>query len=101
MHAESIFSYAALLGFLFTLARVSCVFAFLPLTAFRATSEPATASAADRYVAKNARILGLFPEPMKQLNITFIAALNDYFPMQYKCFAPRMKICPSASAGEA
>ncbi|MEP6715341.1 MAG: flagellar biosynthetic protein FliR [Terriglobia bacterium] len=35
MHADSLFSYATLLGFLFTLARISCVFAFLPLASFR------------------------------------------------------------------
>ncbi|HVW85392.1 MAG TPA: flagellar biosynthetic protein FliR [Bryobacteraceae bacterium] len=35
MHADSLFTYAALFGFLFTLARVSCVFAFLPLAAFK------------------------------------------------------------------
>jgi flagellar biosynthetic protein FliR len=36
MPAEGVFGYAALLGFLFTLARVSGVFAFLPLASFRA-----------------------------------------------------------------
>jgi flagellar biosynthetic protein FliR len=36
MGAESIFSYATLFGFLFTLARVSGVFAFVPLAAFKA-----------------------------------------------------------------
>ena len=41
MHAESLFTYATLFGFLFTLARVSCVFAFLPLAAF--TSAPPAA----------------------------------------------------------
>jgi flagellar biosynthetic protein FliR len=41
MHADSLFTYATLLGFLFTLARVSCVFAFLPLAAFKAAPEPA------------------------------------------------------------
>jgi len=39
MHTEALFSYATLLGFLFTLARVSGVFAFLPLAAFRATPD--------------------------------------------------------------
>jgi flagellar biosynthetic protein FliR len=41
MGAESIFSYATLFGFLFTLARVSGVFAFVPLAAFKAA--PASA----------------------------------------------------------
>lgn len=41
MHADSVFSYATLLGFLFTLARVSCIFAFLPLAAFRNAPEAA------------------------------------------------------------
>jgi flagellar biosynthetic protein FliR len=41
MHTEALFSYATLLGFLFTLARVSGVFAFLPLAAFRAAPETA------------------------------------------------------------
>ena len=39
MHAEELFSYATLFGFLFTLARVSCVFAFLPLAAFRGAAD--------------------------------------------------------------
>jgi flagellar biosynthetic protein FliR len=41
MGAEPLFSYATLLGFLFTLARVSGVFAFLPLAAFRSAPESA------------------------------------------------------------
>ena len=41
MAAEPLFSYATLFGFLFTLARVSGVFAFLPLAVFRASPEPA------------------------------------------------------------
>jgi flagellar biosynthetic protein FliR len=41
MHADSVFTYSTLFGFLFTLARISCVFAFLPLAAFRAAPEPA------------------------------------------------------------
>jgi flagellar biosynthetic protein FliR len=41
MDADPLFTYSALFGFLFTLARVSCVFAFLPLAAFRAAPEPA------------------------------------------------------------
>jgi flagellar biosynthetic protein FliR len=41
MGAESVFSYATLFGFLFTLARISGVFAFLPLAVFRAAPEPA------------------------------------------------------------
>lgn len=41
MPVEALFSYATLLGFLFTLARVSGVFAFLPLAAYRAAPEAA------------------------------------------------------------
>src|SRR5579863_2474025 len=41
MGADSIFTLATLFGFLFTLARISGVFAFLPLAAFRAAPEPA------------------------------------------------------------
>lgn len=41
MSAESVFSYGTLLGFLFTLARVSGVFALLPLAALRAAPEAA------------------------------------------------------------
>ena len=41
MHADSLFTYATLFGFLFTLARISCMFAFLPLAAFRGTPEAA------------------------------------------------------------
>ncbi len=41
MHIDSLFTYATLFGFLFTLARISCVFAFLPLGAFRAAPEAA------------------------------------------------------------
>lgn len=41
MRGEPLLSYAAMFGFLFTLARVSCVFAFLPLAAFRATEDRA------------------------------------------------------------
>src|SRR5580698_1508982 len=41
MPTEAIFSYGTLLGFLFTLARVSGVFAFLPLAAYRAAPEAA------------------------------------------------------------
>lgn len=39
MPTEVLFSYSTLFGFLFTLARVSCVFAFLPLTAFKGTAD--------------------------------------------------------------
>lgn len=39
MRAESIFSYATLFGFLLTLARISGVFAMLPLPAFRGAPE--------------------------------------------------------------
>jgi flagellar biosynthetic protein FliR len=39
MHGDALFTYATLFGFLFTLARISCVFAFLPLTAFRAAAD--------------------------------------------------------------
>ena len=41
MGADSLFSYATLFGFLFTLARISGVFAFLPLAALRATPDAA------------------------------------------------------------
>jgi len=41
MGTDGIFSYNELMGFLFTLARVSCVFAFLPLASFRAAPEAA------------------------------------------------------------
>jgi flagellar biosynthetic protein FliR len=39
MGADSLFSYGTLFGFLFMLARISGVFAFLPLAAFRATPD--------------------------------------------------------------
>ena len=39
MHADEVFTYATLFGFLFTLARVSCVIAFLPLAAFRGAAD--------------------------------------------------------------
>ncbi|HWE49128.1 MAG TPA: flagellar biosynthetic protein FliR [Bryobacteraceae bacterium] len=39
MGTDSIFTYSTLFGFLFTLARISGVFAFLPLAAFRAGPE--------------------------------------------------------------
>src|ERR1700691_2267342 len=41
MGADPLFSYATLFGFLFTLARISGVFAFLPLAAFKAAPETA------------------------------------------------------------
>ena len=41
MGVNPLFSYATLFGFLFTLARVSGVFAFLPLAAFKAAPEAA------------------------------------------------------------
>ncbi len=41
MPAEAIFNYGTLLGFLYTLARVSGVFALLPLAALRAAPEAA------------------------------------------------------------
>jgi flagellar biosynthesis protein FliR len=41
MGGEAIFSYTTLFGFLFTLARISGVFAFVSLAAFRAAPEPA------------------------------------------------------------
>jgi flagellar biosynthetic protein FliR len=41
MPADALFSYSSLFGFLFTLARVSGVFAFLPLASFRAAPETA------------------------------------------------------------
>lgn len=41
MRADAFFSYQMLYGFLFALARISGVFAFLPLAVFRAAPEPA------------------------------------------------------------
>jgi flagellar biosynthetic protein FliR len=41
MGADSLFSYATLFGFLFTLARISGVFAFLPLAVFRGAPDAA------------------------------------------------------------
>jgi flagellar biosynthetic protein FliR len=41
MDTDPLFTYATLFGFLFTLARISGVFAFLPLAAFRAGPETA------------------------------------------------------------
>jgi flagellar biosynthetic protein FliR len=41
MGADSLLSYRTLFGFLFTLARISGVFVFLPLSAFKAAPEPA------------------------------------------------------------
>jgi flagellar biosynthetic protein FliR len=41
MGGEALFSYPTLFGFLFTLARISGVFAFVSLAAFRAAPEPA------------------------------------------------------------
>ncbi len=41
MGADSLFSYATLFGFLFALARISGVFAFLPLAVFRGTPDAA------------------------------------------------------------
>src|SRR5580698_5759477 len=41
MGVDPLFSYATLFGFLFTLARISGVFAFLPLAAFKAAPEAA------------------------------------------------------------
>jgi len=41
MRVEPLLSYATMFGFLFTLARVSCIFAFLPLAAFRGASDRA------------------------------------------------------------
>jgi len=41
MGVDSLFTYSTLFGFLFTLARISGVVAFLPLAAFRAAPEPA------------------------------------------------------------
>jgi flagellar biosynthesis protein FliR len=56
MSAEPLFSYATLFGFLFTLARVSCVFALLPLAAFRSAPDSA------KIVLSLAVTLILFPE---------------------------------------
>jgi flagellar biosynthetic protein FliR len=41
MTSDALFSYASLMGFLFTLARVSGVFTFLPLASFRAAPDAA------------------------------------------------------------
>ena len=41
MGVDALFSYSTLFGFLFTLARISGVFAFLPLAGFRAAPESA------------------------------------------------------------
>lgn len=41
MRGEPLLSYPAMYGFLFTLARVSCVFAFLPLAGFRGAPDRA------------------------------------------------------------
>jgi flagellar biosynthetic protein FliR len=56
MSAEPLFSYATLFGFLFTLARVSCVFALLPLAAFKSAPDSA------KIVLSLALTLILFPE---------------------------------------
>jgi flagellar biosynthesis protein FliR len=56
MHADALFTYATLFGFLFTLARISCVFAFLPLAAFKGAPEAA------RIVLSLAFTLILWPE---------------------------------------
>ncbi len=56
MGIDSIFSYGTLFGFLYTLARVSGVFAFLPLAAFRAAPETA------RIVLALSATLLLWPE---------------------------------------
>jgi flagellar biosynthetic protein FliR len=56
MPAEPLFSYATLFGFLFTLARVSCMFALLPLAAFKSAPESA------KIVLSLALTLILFPE---------------------------------------
>jgi flagellar biosynthetic protein FliR len=41
MHNDVLFTYATLFGFLYTLARISSVFAFLPLAAFNGAPAPA------------------------------------------------------------
>lgn len=41
MHADALFTFATLLGFLFTLARISCVIAFLPLAALKGVPDAA------------------------------------------------------------
>jgi len=68
MPAETLFSYATLLGFLFTLARVSGVFAFLPLAAYRAAPEAA------KIVLSLAFTVILWPEWKSPASA---AALND------------------------
>ena len=54
MGADSLFSYATLFGFLFALARISGVFAFLPLAVFRAAPEAARDRACARVDACSA-----------------------------------------------
>lgn len=56
MHGEALFTYATLFGFLFTLARISAVFAFLPLAAFRGASD------ASKVILSIAFTLILWPE---------------------------------------
>ncbi len=63
MGADSLFSWATLMGFLFALARISALFAFLPLAAFRATPEPA------RIVLSLAMTLMLRPEWQTAISI--------------------------------
>lgn len=56
MSVEPLFSFATLFGFLFTLARVSCVFALLPLSAFKSAPDSA------KIVLSLGLTLMLFPE---------------------------------------
>jgi flagellar biosynthetic protein FliR len=63
MHAEPLLSYTTLFGFLFTLARVSCVFALLPLAVFRSAPDSA------KIVLALALTLMLFPEWRAPLSI--------------------------------
>src|SRR4051812_43787042 len=71
MHAESLLSWTVLYGFLFTLARISSAFAFIPLAVFRATPQAAKVAFALGFT------LILWPEwkaPAGTLNLSGILA---------------------------
>ncbi len=71
MPGESLFSYATLLGFLFTLARVSGVFAFLPLASFRAAPEAA------KIVLSRAFTVILWPEWKSPAHVPAVAGIAN------------------------
>lgn len=71
MPVETLFSYATLLGFLFTLARVSGVFAFLPLASFRAAPEAA------KVVLSLAFTVILWPEWKSPARLLTTGAANE------------------------